>query len=68
MNKIREKSLEPGESSPFGKSKYSLPQVNTKEKFYSTRSTSSSSMFPFITQTSIHSSNSQLVKSPDNLS
>lgn len=52
------------EESPFRQSKMSMPQINTKEKFYSTRTTSSSSMLPYITHSSINSGLSNGLRSP----
>ena len=66
LNKIKNKGKKDSvDSSPFVKTKFSMPHISTKEKFYSTRSTSSSSMLHFITQSSINSSNSQFVRSPE---
>lgn len=68
MNKIKNKEgkkhSDSLENSPFRQSKMSLPQMGTKEKFYSTRSTSSSSMLPFITHSSIRSGLSNGLRSP----
>ena len=53
------------ESSPFMKSKMSMPQISNKnDKFLSTRWTSSSSMLPYITHSTINSVNSQKINSP----
>ena len=65
LNKLKnKKSNNDSKNSPFRESKMSMPQINTNEKFYSTRSTSSSSMLPFITHSSIRSGLSNNIRSP----